>query len=183
MISLQAGWANVTGYIPAQVRILQDGMSQVIGHIHGGTITDGTLIGTLAGGFFNPTHAHKFTANATLGAASVAHPGTGSVTNALVEASPIATTQIPTSDHTINVTGSGSGHIILGPSGAQFQNLPGGSFTGTTSIHNTSLAASTNINRNTPVILLSASGQLTVRNFDPNVTELSFSELIPLVTA
>ena len=183
LISLQAGWANLGGYIPAQVRILQNGMSQVIGHIHGGTITDGTLIGTLAGGFFNTAHAHKFTGNATTGAGAVAHPGTGNVGDSLVLASPLLSTQIPTSDHTVNVTGSGSGHIVLGPSGTTFQNIPGGQFTGTTTIHNTATAGTTNVNKNTPVILLSTSGQLTVMNFDPNVTELSFSELIPLITA
>ena len=182
-ITLSGGWSNVAGYIPAQVRILQSGMSQLVGHIQGGTVTDGTLIGTLAGGFFNPSHAHKFTGNAVLGAASVAHPGTGDVTDSLILAAPIPTTFIPTSDHTVNVTGSGMGHVILGPSGTTFQNIPGASYTGTTTMHNTALTSSTNVNKNSPFIDLSVTGQLTIMNFDPSVTEISFSELIPLVTA
>ena len=180
LISLGAGWANLGGYIPAQVRILQNGMSQVIGHIHGGTVTDGTLIGTLAGGFFNTSHAHKFTGNATLGAAAVAHPGSGNVNDSLVLAAPLPTTLIPTGDHVVNVV---SGHITLGPSGTTFQNIPGASYTGTTTMHNTALSSSTNVSKNSPFINLSVSGQLTIMNFDPHVTELSFSELIPLITA
>ena len=64
-ITLSGGWANTAGYIPAQARILQAGMSQIVGHIQGGTVSDGTVIGTLTSGYYNTVHAHTFTVNSS----------------------------------------------------------------------------------------------------------------------
>ena len=239
-ITLEAGWSNLAGFIPAQVRILQNGMSQVVGHITGGTVANGTVIGTLTAGYFNPVHAHAFTCNAITGAAAVAHPGALSDTTGLVTE---GDTMIPTGDHTLpgSVTASntsiptadhdfGNGntniptanHVIsstpftLGPSGVQFVNAADWSFTlgpsgvqfdnavngaaiaaqlgptsgiqfqnavngAATDLNNG--ATATNVNMNTPTITLDTSGQLTINNVDLNVTQISFSELIPLVTA
>ena len=105
------------------------------------------------------------------------------MTSALVLASPLPVTQIPTADHVINVTGSGSGHITLGPSGAQFQNIPGASFTGTTTLQNPASSTNTAVNKNSALVNLDTAGKLTIHNFHSSVTELSFAELIPLVTA
>jgi hypothetical protein len=88
LLTLQNGWSNLGGYIPAQVRILQNGMSQLVGHIAGGTVSNGTTIGTLTSGFYNSTHAHSFTANVLAGASAVSVSGTvsGSVdTGALAD--------------------------------------------------------------------------------------------------
>jgi hypothetical protein len=76
LLTLENGWSNLGGYIPAQVRILQNGMSQLVGHITGGTVTNGTVIGTLTGGYYNSVHAHSFTANVLAGASAVSVSGT-----------------------------------------------------------------------------------------------------------
>ena len=75
LLTLEAGWTSLPGYIPAQVRILQNGMSQLVGHIEGGTVTNGTVIGTLTSGYYNAVHAHSFTANVLAGAAAVSVAG------------------------------------------------------------------------------------------------------------
>lgn len=75
-LALEAGWSNVSGYIPAQVRIQQNGVALLVGHIQGGTVTNGTVIATLDTGYYNPVHAHSFTANVLAGASSVSVAGT-----------------------------------------------------------------------------------------------------------
>jgi hypothetical protein len=116
-------------------------------------------------------------------------------------------TLIPTGNHTI-----GSGGAILGPSGIQFDNIPGGSTlslilgpsgiqfdnipasstaamantkVGGQSLSNGGLHATqtTAVNYNSPLITLDTSGRLTITNFSAAVTAFSFSELIPLITA
>ena len=175
-LALQNSWTNVSGYIPAQVRILQNGMSQVIGHIQGGTVSNGTVIATLSTGYYNTVHAHAFTVNAVTGAASSAQSGavsSGGVSTAILPA-------IPATDRSFTVTGiSGStGTLDLGPSsGQQIGNLDLNS----QALNSTS--TSTPVNMNTPTIHLDTSGNLTIQNVDPNVTQLSFSEALPLVTS
>lgn len=122
-ITLAGGWSNLSGYIPAQARILQNGMTQVIGHITGGTPSG--VIGTLPAGYFNPVHQHSFSARAMTGAGAVAVP----------------------------VTGSAFG----------------------------SLSAS--VNYDSPLVTLDTAGNLTLSSVSSAVASLSFSELIPLVTA
>ena len=73
LLTLAGGWSNVSGYIPAQVRILQAGQAQIVGHIQGGA-TSGT-IATLTAGYYNPVHAHSFTANVLAGASAVSVSG------------------------------------------------------------------------------------------------------------
>lgn len=208
-IALDAGWSPLGGYIPPQVRILQNGMSQLIGHVTGGSVGDGTVIGTLTAGFFNPVHAHTFTVNAVTGASAAAHAGSLNNTAGAITASNVSvpsadhtfqaalpTSNIPTSDHTFTVT---SGHITIGPSTQQFQNIPSSSVaslgmgpsSGNQFSNNingaatnlTSGATATPVNMNSPTITLDTSGNLTISNVNGNVTTLSFSELIPLVTA
>lgn len=192
LVTLQNGWSNVTGYIPAQCRILQHGMSQVIGNIQGGTIADGTVIGTLDPGFFNATYAHTFDAVAVTGAAAVAAPGTVS-SNTQVPSSDhmftvtLPTDLIPTTDHTFS-----SLPVVLGPSGQQIQNIPGTS-TGSVGLGPTSgnqfsnnvagTPTATPVNYNKPCIKVDTSGNLTIFNFDSNVTEIAFHHQLPLVTA
>ena len=161
-IALQAGWGNLGGYIPAQVRILQNGMSQVIGHITGGAVADNTVIGTLTAGFYNPTHQHTFHARAMTGA--------GAVPNAVSGVTVTTPGTIPVNGHVFAVSG---GNVTIG-SGVLGSNDTGGTVWG---------AQSTPLNYNTPIITLDTSGNLTLTNVSAAVTALSFSELIPLVTA
>jgi hypothetical protein len=175
-LALQNGWTNVSGYIPAQVRILQGGMAQVIGHIQGGTTGNGTTIATLSTGYYNTVHAHAFTVNAVTGASASAQSGAvsnGAVSTAVLPA-------IPATDRSFTVTGiSGStGTLDLGPSsGQQIGNL------NLNSQALNSTTTSTAVNMNTPTLTLSTSGALTIQNVDPNVTQLSFTQVLPLVTS
>jgi hypothetical protein len=161
-IALTGGWGNLGGYIPAQVRILQNGMSQVIGHITGGAVADNTVIGTLTSGFYNPVHSHTFHARAMTGAAAVPNAVSG-----LTVTTP-GTIQV--NSHNFTVT---SGHITISP-GDLGSNDTGGTVWG---------AQTTPLNYNTPIITLDTAGNLRLSNVSPAVTTLSFSELIPLVTA
>jgi len=171
LVTLQHGWSNVPGYIPAQVRILQNGMSQLVGHIEGGTTTDGTVIGTLTAGFFNAVHAHSFTANVLAGASAVSVQGAISGqtdTNGLSNAF--------TTGNSASASGSGAhthgpgSYEVSGP-GHVHTNV-GGSF-----------VPATSINYNTVTLTLDTSGNLTLTNCSPAAQQLSFSELLPLVTA
>lgn len=74
-LTLSGGWSNLPGYIPAQARILQAGLVQLVGHIEGGTTANGTVIGTLTAGYFDATYSHAFTANVLTGAAAVSVSG------------------------------------------------------------------------------------------------------------
>ena len=169
LITLENGWSNVSGYIPAQVRILQDGMSQVVGHIEGGdTPGSGQVwIGTLTGGYYNTVHAHVFTCNAVTGAATSAQGGTlvqDQVTPAYL---PTVTWTGTVSGTTCEVTGGG---FDLYDSGDNYQALY-------------SQDCTTPVNKNSPTIYLDTSGNLWIQNVDSNVTQLSFNETLPLVTS
>ena len=61
-ITLLNSWANITGFVSAQVRVLTASTVQIIGNIQNGTTTDGTQIGQLNTGFYNPVNAHGFVA-------------------------------------------------------------------------------------------------------------------------
>jgi hypothetical protein len=177
-IALQAGWSSLGGYIPAQVRIMQGGMSQVIGHITGGAVADNTVIGTLTSGFYNPTHQHTFHARAMTGAAAV--PAAGALTSTAV--SPVTVTSpgtIPVNPHTFTV----SGGVITISSGALGSNDTGNGATVFASMAVSNGATATSVSYNTPLITLDTSGNLILSNVSAAVTSISFSELIPLVTA
>ena len=182
-IALLAGWSSLAGYIPAQVRIMQGGMSQVIGHITGGAVADGTVIGTLTAGFFNPTHQHVFHARAMTGAAAVPNAvSQGALASTAVTAVTVTTAgTIPVNSHTFAVSG---GNVTIGP-GVLGSNDTGGTVFGSQAVSSGLLNATqtTAVNYNTPVITLDTSGHLTLTNVSSAVTSLSFSELIPLVTA
>ena len=205
-ITLSAGWSNTAGYIPAQARILQNGMSQIVGHIQGGTVTDGTVIGTLTSGYYNTVHAHTFTVNSVAGAAASSQAGalastagnlnsgagtlgdtTGNLNSGAGTLSDIAGDL-----NNGNVTGTAFGnlHVATGltlhssaVSVPTALTLNSGSVTTPTALTLTSGATATPVNKNSPVITLSTSGTLTIANVDPNVTQLSFSQLLPLVTS
>ena len=182
-ITLTGGWANLAGYIPAQVRILQNGMSQVIGHITGGATADSTVIGTVTAGYFNPVHQHAFTANAMTGAAAVANAvSQGALASTAVSGLTVTTPgAIPVSSHAFTVSGS----TVTIASGALGSNDTGGTVFGSQAVSSGLLAATqkTAVNYNSPVVTLNTSGQLVISNFSSSVTAFSFSELIPLVTA
>ena len=87
-VTLASGWTNLAGFIPAQAQFQRAGMCLLVGHITGGTVTSGTVIGQLTSGYYNPVHNHAFTANVIAGAAAVSVTGAvaGSTdTNALTD--------------------------------------------------------------------------------------------------
>jgi hypothetical protein len=203
-LTLENGWSNLSGYIPAQVRIMQNGLAQITGHISGGTVSSAILIATLPGGYFNPVHAHQFTANVLAGAASVSSAVSqgslqdGSVTQGSLQDGTVSLGSIPaipTGNRTYTGTVSGSTcSITLGPGNSQ--QIGPDSLASTQSLNNTSLNSgqslnstslnsgqSTDINYNTAVLELSITGELTLLNANGAATQLSFTQLLPLVTS
>jgi hypothetical protein len=178
-LTLVNGWENMSGYIPAQVRIMQSGLALITGHISGGTVSAGVLIATLPSGYFNTTHAHQFTGNVLSGAAAVENAvSTGSFDNGSL----VGSILVPSG--TNNVTGTVSGStctIVFGPGGTQFS----------PSLEDDSAAyagqdissQSTNINYNTVVLELTTAGELLLNNAASAASELSFTQQLPLVTA
>lgn len=189
-ITLENGWSNVAGSVPAQVRLITTSTIQIIGNIQGGTVTDGTVIGTLTAGFYNATHSHNVSLTAVAGAESVNNAVTqgqlmdkgGSVNNLNVT---LPVIQIPTSNHTINST-----PFTLGPSGVQFQNAnnnnPGTlQNNGNTTLNNDMLHnnQTTPINFNSGTLIIGTDGTLKISNLNSAVTQISFHENgIPLFT-
>jgi hypothetical protein len=206
LVTLSAGWTNVAGYIPAQARILQAGMSQIVGHIQGGTVTDGTVIGTLTSGYYNTVHAHTFTVNSVTGAAASSQAGALSSTAGTLNSGAGTlgdlTGNLNSGGGTLTdlagdlnsgaVGGTAFGALsvatgLLLHSGAVSTptavTLHSGAVAVPTALTLTSGVTATPVNKNSPTITLSTSGVLTIANVDPNVTQLSFSELLPLVTS
>jgi hypothetical protein len=202
-ILLTGGWSNLAGFIPAQVRIQQAGMSYLIGHITGGSTANGTVIGTLTAGFFNTVHAHSFSLNAVAGAQSSARAG--AVSNPAVSAGTLAdlasSPQQPAGGNPTPTSGSAPNPVTQGYATALANNvntlsayvsalaqahnagsvLHNGGAVGSQAL--SSPATATPVNMNSPTIMLSTSGVLTIQNVDPGVTTLSFAEHIPLITA
>lgn len=169
-LTLQNGWSSTAGYIPAQVRILQAGMTQLIGHIQGGSTSDGTVIGTLTSGFYNTVHAHAFNANVLSGASAVSVQGAISGqtdTNGLSNAN-TAGSSASASGSGAHTHGAGS-YTVSNP--GHVHTNSGGSF-----------IPATSINYNTVTLTLDTSGNLTLTNCSSSASQLSFSELLPLFT-
>lgn len=184
-ITLQSGWSNVAGYIPAQARLLTSTTVQVVGNIAGGTTADNTLIGTLDAGFYNTVHSHSFGITAVTGAAAVsAAVSTGSLANRAGTVD--VGTQIPTVDHTFALSGSDFAHgsVHMGPSsGNTFSNNVGAATVTLTSGALNS-GQTTSINYNKPTMTLGTDGTLRIFNVNPNVDQLAFHEAgLPLFTA
>lgn len=195
-LALSGGWSNVPGYIPAMVRILQAGQAQIIGHIEGGTTADSTVIATLDAGFFNPNHAHSFTANVLAGASAVSVAGTvsgDSDTSGLNDGTINGSSDSHglTDGTTSGTSGSasGAGSHAHGPGSYAVtngtHNHTGGSFAvadGTHQHGSSALAPATPVNYNTVTLTLNTSGQLVLTNCSSSATQLSFNETLPLVT-
>lgn len=186
-ITLAASWANVGGYIPAQAQLLTQTVVLLVANISGGTTTDGTLIGTLPDGMFNAGVSHLVAVTARTGAAAAAAAGTvttNTVTQGVLVDGTVnlPTTLIPTNDHSL------TGVTDLGPSGLQFDNIPAAS-TGTlnnlnvtSGQHLTSNVTSTAVDYNSPCLVVDTSGGLTIFNLNSNVTQISFTQLMPLIS-
>lgn len=173
-LTLENGWGNVSGYIPAQVRIQQNGVALIVGHIQNGTTTNGTTIATLGAGYFNPTHAHSFTANVLAGASAVSVSGTISG-------------QTDQNGLTDGTTGGDSGIVVANnPTSAVHQHFPGTYAVNNAQHVHTNLsgnqASATPVNYNTVVLSLDTSGNLTIQNCSSSATQISFSETLPLAT-
>jgi hypothetical protein len=197
LLTLENGWTNMSGYIPAQVRILGAGQAQVVGHIQGGSTTDGTIIGVVGSGFFNPSHLHAFTANVLAGAASVSVNGdvTGSSDDSGLADGTIqgSSTQVGLPDGTTqgnSGSASGAGSHSHGPGTYSVTNGQHTHGSSTYSIRDghhthgsTSLGSATPINYNTVTLTMNTSGQLVLTNCSGSASQLSFSEPLPLNTA
>jgi hypothetical protein len=176
-LTLLNGWSNVSGYIPAQVRIQQNGVALIVGHIQNGTTTNGTTIATLGAGYFNPTHAHSFTANVLAGASAVSVAGTISGTTdtnglnnpAVANNSGIVNTGLGFSAGSNNHAHF-PGTYDLTDGTHQHTNVSGGQI------------PATPVNYNTVILSLDTSGNLTIQNCSSSATQLSFSETLPLAT-
>lgn len=175
LLTLAAGWSNVSGYIPAQVRILQNGLAQLVGHIQGGTTTDGTPIATLTSGYYNTVHAHSFTANVLAGASAVSVAGTISGTT---DTNGLNNPAI-TNNSGITVAGN--------PASADHQHFPGTYNVADGTHEHTNVSGgqipATPVNYCTVILSLSTSGVLTLTNCSSSATQLSFNENLPLVTS
>lgn len=200
-ITLESGWSNVPGYIAAQVRILQGGMAQIIGHIEGGSTGNGTLIGTLPAGYFSTEYAHAFAANVLAGAAAVNVTGTvtgDSDTGELADGTISGITQQTGVDNGTtdgaSAAASGPGSHSHGPgsyaltSGQHYHagNTAGGSLAVTNGQHqhgSSALTPLTPVSYNTVVLTLNTSGQLLLSNCPGAATQVSFSENLPLITS
>lgn len=165
LITLQAGWSNVAGAIPAQARLLTTTTVQVIGNIEGGTTANGTVIGQLESGYYNTVHQHTFSCVAVTGAQSVANP-----VEQLTVTSP---GQIPVNYHAFPVVGD------------QIEITAGSLGSNDTGDGDTAFSSQTTpINYNAASLTLSTSGTLTISNVHSAVTQLSFHESgLPLFTA
>jgi hypothetical protein len=161
------------------------------------------VIGTLTSGFYNTVHAHTFAANAVTGAQTAAHAG--AVSNPAVSAGVLAdlasSPQQPAGSNPTPTSGSAPNPVTQGYATALANNVNtlaayvsalAQAHNAGSVLHNSgavgsqalsSPATATAVNMNSPTITLATSGQLTIQNVDPSVTTLSFSELIPLITA
>jgi hypothetical protein len=165
LITLQGGWSNVAGAIPAQARLLTTTTVQVIGNIEGGTTANGTVIGQLASGYYNTVHQHTFSCVAVTGAQSVANP-----VEQLTVTSP---GHIPVNFQSFTISGD---HVDI-PAGSLGSNDTGDGDTAFSS-------QTTPINYNAASLTLSTGGTLTISNVHSAVTQLSFHESgLPLFTA
>lgn len=199
-VVLEAGWVNMADYIGAQVRYQGGGMAHLIGHISGGTTTSGTVIGTVAAGFYNPNGQHAFTANVLAGAATVAVAGTvtGSSDNSGLADGTVAgsTTTVGLTDGTMNgnsgtpISGSTVANHYHGGGSYAVQNGQHYHASSSMAIRNgqhthgsSELAPSTPVNYNTVTITMTTSGQLVLTNCSSAATQLSFNEPLPLVTS
>jgi hypothetical protein len=178
-LTLENGWSNMSGYIPAQVQIQQSGLALITGHITGGTVSSGILIATLPAGYYNTAHAHQFTGNVLSGAAAVENAvSTGSFSDGSLSGSIL----VPSG--TNNCTGTVSGstcEIVFGPGGYQFS--PSLEDDSASYVGQDISDQTTSINYNTPVFELSVSGELTLNNASSAAVSVSFTQLLPLVTA
>lgn len=195
-LTLAAGWSDMAGFIPAQVRIQQAGQALLVGHIQGGTTTNGTVIATLDAGFFNPNHAHSFTANVLAGAASVSVAGTVSGDS---DTSGLADGTINGTSDTDGVANGQTTGTSAAASGSGSHQHGAGSYALTSGLHSHSngsyavadgdhghgssaLIPATPVNYNTVTLTLNTSGQLVLTNCSSSATQLSFNETLPLVT-
>lgn len=192
-LTLGAGWANTTGFIPAQVRIQQTGLAYIVGHIQGGTTADGTLIATLTDGFFNPVHSHAFTANVVAGAEAVNVNVAGDADDSGLADGTVggSSSSSGLSDGTTSGTSSSASGAGSHSHGAGSYAVTSGLHshgTGSMSVnnghhqHGTS-AVTTPINYNTVTLTINTSGQLILTSCNGAATQLSFNEPLPLITS
>jgi hypothetical protein len=148
--------------VPAQVRIQQTGLAFLVGHITGGTVTNGTILGVLPPGYYNPTAAQTINVTAMTGAAT-SHAGA-------VSTGILPSFEVPSAAYAFTIAAGGfNGGMTFGPSNVNFRS--GG----------LNITAQTlTLNENDPLLTLDVLGNLTLSNVDPNVTALSFSQQLVL---
>lgn len=196
-LTLQNGWSNIGGYIPAQVRVITPGVIQIVGHIQSGNPSNNTLIATLPAGYFSSSGAQAFSANVIGGAGSdlaigslsgntdTGHLNDGTISGHTdTEGLPNGT--ISNTSGQVNGGSAGSSNHTHGPGSysvtngqhSHFGNTNGGTLAVTDGSHShgtSTIQTGTTINRNSPVMTVASNGQMTIANLSPNTTQLSFS--------
>lgn len=199
LLELNSGWSSTSGFIPAQSRLHQQGVTWLVGHIEGGEVADGTVIGALSPGYFNATHSHSFTANVVAGANAVPVAGTlagdsdetglsdGTIngtsdTTGLPDGTVGGTSAATTATTGVSHT-HGGGSFAIGDGQHAHS---GGSFAVTNGQHahgSSALAATTHVNYNTALLTIDPSGNVTLSNCPAAASQISFSEFLPLNTS
>ncbi len=198
-ITLSGGWSNLSGYIPAMSQIARLGAVQIVGHLTGGTTTDGTVIGTLTSGYYNTVYSHSFTCTVMTGAGSVSVAGTvsgstdsngltdpgvtgGTTSNGLTNPNVTGTSDATTaSTGTPHTHGPGSYDLI---NGYHVHYLSGSSVNNGYHVHGNTgggQSSATPVNYNTAMLTVTTSGQIVLHNCPAAATQVSFNETLPLI--
>jgi hypothetical protein len=185
------GWSNVSGYIAASYRLLNNGSEvEVIGNLANSSgAGDQPVIAQLPADCY-PLNNHIFSMVVVAGVLSYQVTGStdiGFVSDTSVSQGILPLSEeylVPTSDHTISST-----PFTLGPSGTQWQSwdqnseivdLVTGGQQYLVSGEITSQNAYTDINYDSPQLILTTGGTLEMSNFFSAMTQISFHETIPL---
>jgi hypothetical protein len=188
-LTLTAGWSNMSGFEPAQVRISNPGVAQLVGHVQNGTTADGTLIATMPGGFMNATNDQIFAVTVIAGAGSDVQTGgllgssdTAGLSDGTINGSstttglPDGTTQGTSgSSNATNPHTHGPGSFSV--TNGQHSHGPG-SYAVTNGTHSHTLSGAASqalVNYNSPIAIVDTGGGLTIFNLSPNASQISFN--------
>lgn len=187
-LSLTNGWQNSPGYQPAQARLLMQGVVQITGTVDSGLALESAQIAQVPANYYNTSSALVIPLIMMAGAELDTSSGTAlgdTDTAGLADGTVNGLSgQDGLSDGTINGTSgsAGSGTHSHGPGSFSVANgqhrHDSGSFAVANGNHQHTLSGadiSVSANNNSPMLVLSTSGNLQMYNVSPNATQLSFS--------
>ncbi len=198
-IALSGGWSNLSGYIPSMAQIARLGAVQIVGHLTGGTTTDGTVIGTLTAGYYNTAYAHSFTCTVMTGAGATSVAGTVSGSTDSNGLTDPGVTGGTTSNGLTNPQGAGTADATTATTGVAHTHGPGSydiingyhvHSLASTSVNNGyhvhtnaggGQASATPVNYNTAMLTVTTSGTIVLHNCPAAATQVSFNETLPLI--